>query len=380
MKLSKITTRLLIVTFIALSSLLLLGVFQTPPGSSKNLPTEFIEERLQGCKLDNNSKNETIGIGKHKKCLVELVIDSFEGGQLETFNYHLTNIAGKDQAGYIWCHPALHEAGARLYGKNIEFDILLNEGYNREGVCENGLIHGFFDAFGVANNFNLVKWQEYANGCSLFQGNVLITKLLKTVCGDGAGHAMWQGTHDFITSFKSCLALNDFNVLRGCVGGVMMQIPKDDSDGKKSLFSYQEIPNRWQEVCLAFHQSVKEFPKDTLKDPTGFIDSACGVMAGQNYSVYKASDILFPAKPLTDDTLSEIIGSAMEFCDSFKGLERLGCRTEYAFQGKFATGFDSVLQNRYCTKLPLELQKFCYSNFLSLINKYLCLKVSLRYI
>ena len=290
---------------------------------------------------------------------MELVIDSFESGQLETFNYHLTNIAGKDQGGYIGCHPALHEAGARLYGKNIKFSVLLNEGFNREGVCDNGLIHGFFDAFGVANDFNLAKWQEFATGCSYFQGNVLITKLLKTVCGDGAGHAIWQGSHDYTTSFNSCLALNDFNVLRGCVAGVMMQIPKDDSDGRKSLFSYQQIPKRWGEVCLAFHQSVKESRKDYIKDSTGFIDSICGVMAGQNYSVFKASEILYPKNPLSDDTLSEIIDNAMEFCDSFKSLERLGCRREYAIQGKFATGFDIDLQNRYCTKLSLELQKFC---------------------
>jgi len=312
------------------------------------------KKKLINCVIEDDSKESSHNINQ-QKCIVELVIESFETEKLTSFNTHLTSIAGEDQAGYIHCHPALHKAGSILYGKNIEFNILLNEGFNREGVCENGLIHGFFDALGVDQDFNLAKWEEFASSCTFFQGDAKSSKLAKLACGDGSGHAIWQGTRDYSISFNNCLALKDQQVLEGCVAGVMMQIPKDDADGKKSHFPYPDIPTRWQEVCTAFQQSM-----DTMaKKSTIFTDSVCGVMAGQNYSVYNADKILFPEKPLTDALLEEIVSNAMKFCNSYTGLERKGCRREYAFQGKFATGFDTLLQKNYCSKLPSELQGFC---------------------
>ena len=360
MKLSKNNTKLLIVVFSLVLLFFTFGHLQSnilesnTPESNKTLSLEVIEEKLLNCKLINNSK-ESSHIINQQRCIVELVMESYKSGKLTAFNNQLTRIAGKDRAGYIHCHPALHKAGAVLYGKNINFNILLNEGLNREGVCENGLIHGFFDALGVDQEFSLVKWEDFATGCGFFQGDAKSSELAKLACGDGSGHSIWQGTRDYSISFKSCLSLKDQKVVEGCVSGVMMQIPKDDADGKKSYFPYQEIPARWGEVCSAFQQSVVDLAKKT----TRFTDSVCGVMAGQGYSVYNADKILFPEKPLTDNTLDEIISNAMEFCDSFTGLERIGCRSEYALQGKFATGFDTDLQKNYCSKLPSELQGLC---------------------
>ena len=333
----------------------------------KSLSASEITQKVADCKLasrenDNSKTNPSAqDFATKERCLAEIAVISFRDGKLALFNDSLTEVAGKNLSGFMYCHTALHKAGSQLFKDVVDFSDFFKGGVNKEGICDNGLIHGYFDALGVDNSFSFAKWLEISNKCSVFKDNQDVAKMIKTVCGDGAGHAIWQGTRDYELSFSGCLSLNDTLLRQSCIAGVMMQIPKDDADGKKSYFSYQELDKRWFEVCNSFDKVISmQNTAELFEGLTGFETSICGAMGGQNYSVGNSIDLLFQNEK-DAFYLERSIAKGMQFCQSFERVDdQMGCKREYAVQGRFAVGFDKDLQTKYCSFFPTkELQRTC---------------------
>ena len=337
-----------------------------------SIRVEEIATRLLGCKINGLGEGAGVDLSSadfraKERRLADLAVDAYLAGELEAFNNSITEIAGGDLSDFMYCHTALHKAGSRLYGSVEDFTAFFNGGVNLEGVCDNGLIHGYFDALGVDEGFSLERWEEISNNCSSYKGSSEAEKIVRTVCGDGAGHAVWQGVRDIKVSFERCLGLNDSLVRQSCVAGVMMQIPKDDADGKAAYFGYDEMDDRWGEVCKGFNEAmIGKDPFILFDGLKGFESSICGVMGGQNYSVYNSFDLLFGSENgstgFDDGKIGALIDRAMNFCEGFsKEDDRLGCRKEYAVQGRFAVGFNKDLQGRYCALMPGDLKDSCFA-------------------
>lgn len=363
---------ILVVSLVAASWFFVGNKVEKEEGSlvKSSIGVEEIASRLLGCKIDvtksgSGTEISSVEFKAKERCLSDLAVEAYLSGELEGFNSKLTEIAGGDLSGFMYCHTSLHKAGSRLFGNVVDFSDFFNGGVNLEGVCDNGLIHGYFDALGVDEGFSLERWEEISNNCSLYKGSSEGEKIVKTVCGDGAGHAVWQGTRDIKVSFDSCLALNDSLVRQSCVAGVMMQIPKEDADGKAPYFGYDQMDDRWGEVCKGFDDAmVGKDPQILFVGLKGFESSICGIMGGQNYSVYNSFDLLFGngngGAEINDSKLGDLIDRAMRFCEGFsKEDDRVGCRKEYAVQGRFAVGFNKDLQGRYCSLMPGDLVEGC---------------------
>ena len=229
------------IILITLASVSLWVVSQQGPSNDgkvllKNLSAKDINQQVFDCKLANsedkstNTKFTVQDFAAKERCLAEVAVASFRDGKLALFNDSLTQVAGKNLSGFMYCHTAMHKAGSMLFKDVVDFSDFFKGGVNKEGICDNGLIHGYFDALGVDESFTFNSWQEISNKCSEFKDNQDVAKLIKTVCGDGAGHAIWQGTRNYDISFSGCLSLNDTLLRQSCIAGVLMQIPKDDAD------------------------------------------------------------------------------------------------------------------------------------------------------
>ena len=360
------------IILITLASVSLWVVSQQGPSNDgkvllKNLSAKDINQQVFDCKLANsedkstNTKFTVQDFAAKERCLAEVAVASFRDGKLALFNDSLTQVAGKNLSGFMYCHTAMHKAGSMLFKDVVDFSDFFKGGVNKEGICDNGLIHGYFDALGVDESFTFNSWQEISNKCSEFKDNQDVAKLIKTVCGDGAGHAIWQGTRNYDISFSGCLSLNDTLLRQSCIAGVMMQIPKDDADGKKSYFSYQDLDTKWLEVCNAFDRVIaSQNTLELFEGLTGFDTSICGAMGGQNYSVGNAVDLVYNST--NDDTyLQSSIDKGIKFCQGFKRVDdQKGCERELAVQGRFAVGFDKDLQAKYCSFFPTKkLQQTC---------------------
>ena len=354
------------VSILALVALIFLGYFISSKivGGDNNLMVTGLgvksigsySEKIQNCRLSDFKDY----VAK-ERCLVELYAMAYKESGVNELNSALELVVGGDLRGYVFCHSALHKAGGLLYNKVDDGKQFINDGFIEGGICDNGLIHGYYDALGVDEGFSLERWVEAGLWCKGFNDSEIT---LKGVCGDGAGHAVWQGSRDLEVSFESCFKLLDSVVIRACVTGVLMQIPKDDADGKAAYFGYDEMDDRWGEVCVILDKVLANKDLSGIEsDFAGWSSNVCAIMGGQNFSVGAGIE-LSGTPEISDEAMGLSYLKARSFCENLalnsgQREYELACLREYATQVRFLVRFDSDLRDRYCAMFTRDLREVC---------------------
>jgi hypothetical protein len=129
------------------------------------------------------------------------------------------------------CHNGGHSAAARLTKRiwnprdpyEAQLEQLRRVIREADDVCQNGYVHGFYDAIGQEDP-NDDSFRAAAEAC--------YEVLSATVdCGHGLGHSAWYATQDFKEAAAVCGVLKGYLKYR-CDDGVIMYLPDYWSKGK----------------------------------------------------------------------------------------------------------------------------------------------------
>ena len=141
---------------------------------------------------------------------------------------------------YGQCHPVSHQLGERAYR---ELDDISKAVRAVSDVCEDGMYHGVFQAWGR------VKGRKIASSVAAVCGDINAS-IRRGLCSHGLGHALWSGLLDVTPAIQACRE-HASTELEGCVSGVTMSFVQSSASQLKNA-----------EDVAAF---CRKYPKDVLQ-------------------------------------------------------------------------------------------------------------------
>lgn len=164
---------------------------------------------VRGCGLTNSAHD----------CLIALGDAARSSKDFPAFIDALAN-------GGILCHEAAHETSAKAIAAGEDPVAWLSLVAQRD-VCLGGLLHGVFDNYIPATISNEAAVRDIMEVCETLSG------LFASTCADGAGHGIYQATHDTDAAIDMCLWFTSDSLRGSCVGGVVMQMFRPEADGSR---------------------------------------------------------------------------------------------------------------------------------------------------
>lgn len=142
------------------------------------------------------------------------------------------------------CHDAGHKAGQAAWQKFGSLPVLFDKGVSVTKACNNGFMHGSLDGLATSNPSD-GDLQSAVEACL-----AIADPELRATCTDGSGHGIWQARHDIPTAVDFCARYPDDNDRYSCVGGVIMQMYRIESDGSRPAdFTLDQARTDMPAVC-----------------------------------------------------------------------------------------------------------------------------------
>lgn len=321
---------------------------ETPPLKEQSNPT--LQEKiptLVKCRemVDQNQMREA------KQCFTNKFKKAWEAKSFNLFNNSLTEQIRINERAFQPCHDAGHEAGYTLLNIDMIDESVVALALNKENACDNGFIHGLFDAIGNKKGITVANWWELAKGC-----NALPELSQRHTCGDGSGHGAFQLTHDIVAALTLCSKHSDTPTKDTCMQGVFMQIVRPDHDQNyPAVINPSELESKWFNLC----ESLK---KDNLNRDFAY---NCEII----FSKLLSHEMMITTKDWGLDSgihdqkikkyLKKALPAAIEQCNKFSQETRDICKEDLARMSIHVTQMQKDLKLIYCQNLPKNLQPQC---------------------
>lgn len=351
-RLLKITIPIMVIAFLLTAVTLTQRLIETENPKLNKESNVLVKEK--SVSLYRCAELVTSGEGtKAQQCFVNEFKNAWLAGEFENFNKYLTQTLKENERAYQACHDAGHKAGYELL-KEIKLDeSVVVRALNKENACDNGFIHGLFDAVGNQEGMDENTWWELAKGC-----NKLIDSNHRNQCGDGSGHGAFQLKHDIIAALTLCAKHTDTFTKDACMQGVYMQILRPDHDQNfPALIDPNDLEAKWTDLCKeissksqdqSFNYNCEIILSKLLTHRMIPITEKWGFENGR-YNQEIAS------------FLKKEVPNAVAQCDKFKEKTRNICRVDLARMSVFVSSMQNDLHDTYCGYLPKELLTECLS-------------------
>ena len=350
MALKKVFLPLAVIPLVVAVTLFTQSTIKSQTPALKEQSVTALQEKiptLAKCRemVDQNQMREA------KQCFTTEFKNAWVTKNFSLFNDSLTEQIRINERAFQPCHDAGHEAGYTLLNKDMVHESVVALALNKENACDNGFIHGLFDAIGNKEGITIETWWELAKGC-----NELPELSQRNLCGDGSGHGAFQLTHDIPTALTLCSKHSDSATKDTCMQGVYMQIVRPDHDQNyPAVINPSDLESKWFDLCA----SIK---KENLNPDFAY---NCEVIFSKLLS-HEMIDIttnwqrdggIHDQKII--DYLKKAIPSALKQCNKFSPVTREICKEDLARMSIYVAQMQNDLKLIYCQNFPKNLQPQC---------------------
>jgi len=199
------------------------------PRLTASAPARILYEKIRACFPPEVT--DFFEYFEHAPCYEKLMNEAAESYDPSDLINAVKALVAERPPVLTACHNGGHSASAimtsRIWDPLADYDTQLKQmrSIMREAddVCQNGYVHGFYDAIGQGK-----PTEESFRAAAA----VCYEVLSPTVdCGHGLGHSAWYATKDFKKASAICSVLKGYLKYR-CDDGVIMYLPDVWSEGK----------------------------------------------------------------------------------------------------------------------------------------------------
>lgn len=274
----------------------------TPPSSAQ----------LLACVSEQSLADPDRYLASEKECVTEVIVQAATAASIPAIADGLDQL---NTANLKLCHRAAHEAGARLWPRDGNWERVLDT--VDTSLCNSGILHGVFDMMPLQENFSSDDWASVAGWCASHQSIFPAP----ANCADAMGHASWDSTKDRLRAYDRCALLGNDSLISECVEGVEMQ-----------RFTPASRPDRWDRIDLSEIRAIcRDVPADARE---GFRRGCARAYA---YLAYEAlqQDPANPAPYLNPSVTSAFTTDAIAACASVSAEFEQDCASRYLWLFKY---------------------------------------------
>ncbi len=323
---------------------------QTPPLKEQSLST--LQDKiptLAECRemVDQNQMQTA------KECFTTEFKNAWEAKNFRVFNESLTEQLHLNERAFQPCHDAGHEAGYKLLTKDMINESVVVLALNEDNACDNGFIHGLFDAVGNKEGITVENWWDLAKGC-----NNLLEISQRNLCGDGSGHGAFQLTHDIVTALTLCANHPSSYTKDACMQGVFMQIVRPDHDQNyPPVIDPSELESKWLPLCKSLQK--ENLNKDFAYNCEIILSKLLAHQMTANTINWGRDNGIHDQK--IQNYLKKAAPNAIKQCDKLSAETMQYCQEDLALMSIYISQNQKDLKIIYCQNLPQPLQPKCLS-------------------
>lgn len=280
-------------------------------------------------------------ISPASECILKVFFEASDKLDIRTVVNATAVVVEKNPSLYLVCHDLSHRAAKRAYivsGENAK--LLLEQVPFR--TCDDGFVHGIFDAVAHIYGANGKEFNDVMNSCVELgmspDGKKLGTFSYST-CGDGAGHVLFnQADQNLERAIELCDGLQQKEIRRWCVMGAMMETYKKYF----ATWNQEQIT----EVINSITKLCREWPEDLKKNEGTF--EGCYSSGGylfNNMAITRSVQIL---DSMVDDVASIITNNKVN----------MPTNIEEPYRSRIIAEYDNVKTR--CELFPKKYHRDCY--------------------
>ena len=181
-------------------------------------------------------------------CILRVWHEAYDAGQMPEHNRAM--LAQQQLTPFIsgMCHGLGHSIGTEYVEAGYPLEELLATQSEPPFSCNVGFLHGVMDGLAVSSPSTEEMLAAFAS-CEV------MTPPNRPDCVDGAGHLAYQATHDDKASVRLCLSYGREVDRVSCVGGIVMQMFRPESDGSQGAdYRNEDAHLVMPAVCRSWRQ------------------------------------------------------------------------------------------------------------------------------